>query len=178
MRLVDVRDDPLAVRLLPALDGLEPRVDLADRLVAEIEHVGVEERQVDVRDVRAGHVRPDRAAVGLRVILVLDPEAPTERRDREARDVAGGEDVFAPRDTAQLVDDDPVVDLEPGCRRQLGGGLDTEPGDDDVRFDRPAGAGRHPGRAGRCHRLFGEHLDAAPTVVLGHIGGQLGRQHA
>src|SRR5581483_2175474 len=44
--VVDVGDRALAVRLVPRLDGREPRVHLAHRLVAEVEHVGVEERHV------------------------------------------------------------------------------------------------------------------------------------
>ena len=61
----------------------------------------------------------------LRVILVLDPEAAAERGNREARHVAGGEDVVAPSDAAQLVDDDPVVDGEAGGLGEVGGGLDA-----------------------------------------------------
>src|SRR5690348_4899474 len=44
--LVDVGDRPLAVRLLPGLDRGKPRVDLADGLVAEVEEIGVEKRQM------------------------------------------------------------------------------------------------------------------------------------
>src|SRR5260370_2708793 len=43
-----VVDHALAHRLLPVGYGLEPRVQLADRLVAELEQVGVEERQVAI----------------------------------------------------------------------------------------------------------------------------------
>ena len=39
------------------------------------------------------------------MILVLDPEATSERRDGEACDVAGREDVGVPDRAAQLVDD-------------------------------------------------------------------------
>ena len=49
------------------------RVELADRLVAEVEQIGVEERQVVVGLPGAGHVRADRLTVRVRVILVLDP---------------------------------------------------------------------------------------------------------
>src|SRR5471030_1365230 len=98
--IVDVRDNPLAVRLLPALDSREPRVDLAHRLVTQIEHVGVEEREMVVRNARTGHVRADRAAVRLRMVLVLEAEATAERGERETRDVPGREDVFAALDAA------------------------------------------------------------------------------
>src|SRR5436305_3143749 len=55
--VVDIRDRPLAIRLVPGLDGREARVDLSDGLVAEVEHVGVEKRNVVVDLIRAGHVR-------------------------------------------------------------------------------------------------------------------------
>ena len=69
------------------------------------------------------------------MVLVFDAEAPAERGEGEARHVPGREDVFAPSDAAEFVDDDPVVDLEANRLRQLGGGLDSEPRDDDVRLD-------------------------------------------
>ena len=89
--------------------GLEPRVDFSDRLVAELEEVRVEEREVVVRLVRAGHVPPDLTAVALRVVLVLDPELAAEVARREARHVAGCEYVVVARDAAPVVDGDPVV---------------------------------------------------------------------
>src|SRR6476619_189733 len=46
---VDVGDDPLSLRRLPLLDRVEARVDLADRLVAEVEEVRVEAGDVVVR---------------------------------------------------------------------------------------------------------------------------------
>src|SRR2546423_567362 len=58
-----VGDDAFAVRLLPVLDGLEPRIDLADGFVSEVEEVGVEEREVLVGLRRAGHVRADDLAM-------------------------------------------------------------------------------------------------------------------
>src|SRR5436305_1880773 len=83
--VVDIRDRSLPVRLLPRLDGRQARVDLADRLVAELEEIGVEERDVVVRLVGPGHVRADDLAVGVRVVLVLDAEALAERGAREVR---------------------------------------------------------------------------------------------
>ena len=96
LAVLDIRDDALAVRLLPVLDDLEPGVDEPDGLVAEVEEVGVEERQMVVRCAGAGHVRADGLAVRVRVILVLDAQRRPERADGEARDVAGGEDVLVP----------------------------------------------------------------------------------
>src|SRR5437764_5506339 len=84
--LVDVADDALPVRLGPGSLRLEARVDVPHRLVAELEEIRVEERQVRVRRVRARHVRADRAAVAVRVILVLDADARPERLRRAACD--------------------------------------------------------------------------------------------
>ncbi len=83
-------------------------------LVAEVEQVGVEERQVVVGRVGAGHVRADSLAVRVRMVLVLDPQRRAERADGEARDVAGGEDVLVPGHAAVLVDDDSVGDFQSG----------------------------------------------------------------
>src|SRR2546421_251208 len=65
--LVEVADDSPAVRLDPFGERLQARVDFADCLVAEVEEVGVEERQVVVRLVGSGHVGADVAAVALRM---------------------------------------------------------------------------------------------------------------
>src|SRR5438552_14654829 len=137
-RVVHVGNDALAVRDVPPLYRGEARIDVADRLVAELEHVGVEERQVVVRHARTGHVRADDLAVGLGVVLVLDPEPAAERGRREARDVAGREDVLVALDPSELVDDDAVVDGDPRRLGELRRRLDAEPGDDDVRLERAA----------------------------------------
>src|SRR4051812_3441293 len=106
LAVLDIRDDALPVRLLPVLDHLEAGVDLSHRLVAEVEQVGVEERQVVVRGGGARHVRADGLAVRVRVILMLDPHHRAERADGKACDVAGGKDVFVPGDAPVLVHDD------------------------------------------------------------------------
>ena len=90
-----------------------------------------------VGDLRAGHVRSDRTAVRLGVILVLDPETVAQGGDREVRDVTGGKDIFVPLDAPHLIDDDPIVDREAGGLGQAGGRLDAKPGDDDVRLELP-----------------------------------------
>src|SRR5260370_19897524 len=79
--IVDVRDDTFAVRLVPALHRRESRIDFADRLVADVEQVGVAERDVVVGLARARHVRADGLAVRVRMILVLDAEGPAQRGD-------------------------------------------------------------------------------------------------
>src|SRR5262245_13857862 len=136
--VVDVRDDALAVRLVPTLHRRKARVELADRLVAEIEEVGVEERNVVIRHVGARHVRADGFPVRVRVVLVLDPVAPAERGDREVRDVAGREHVVAPVDAAVLVDDDAVVDGQSGGSGEVRVRHDPEPCDERVAGDRLA----------------------------------------
>src|SRR5438094_218269 len=158
---------PRASSTAAAIHRREARVDGADCLVAELEHVGVEERQVVVRHARAGHVRADDLAVGLGMVLVLDPEPPAERGRREARDVAGREDVLVPLDPSELVDEDAVVDGEPRRLGEVRGRLDAEPGDDGVRLERAARAGRDLPPAGRDDGLLRQDLDALLPVVVG-----------
>src|SRR5260221_3133542 len=88
---VDVRDDAFAVRLVPPLDRRRARIDFADRLVAEVEQVGIEERDVVVGPARAPPVRSHSLALRSRMISVLDPEGPAECGAREAPNGARGE---------------------------------------------------------------------------------------
>ena len=118
-----------------------------------------------VRRIGAGHVRADRASVGVRVILVLDPDQLAERLRREARDVAGGEDVGAPADTTAIVDDDPVVDRQPGRLGELRRRLDPEPGDDAVGLERPAAAEPDDAVLDPFDDLAGQYLDTLLPVV-------------
>src|SRR3569833_5714 len=155
---VDVRDRPLAERLVPRLDRLQARVDLADGLVAEVEQVGVEERHVVVDDPGAGHVGADDLAVRVRMVLVLDTEALPEHGARVVRDIACGEHVVAPVDAPVLVDDAPVVDGEAHRLRALDVRAAAETGDDDVALE--------VGRVG--NGLAGANLDALVAVVLRH----------
>src|SRR4029077_1215120 len=98
LAVLDVGDIALAVRLLPVLDDLESRVDDPDRLVAEVEQVGVEEGEVQVRTVSSGHVRADGPPVTVRVILVLDPQRDPESGNRETGDVPCSKDVVVTGD--------------------------------------------------------------------------------
>ena len=123
---------PLRSGSLPRRDAAQARVRFPDRLVAELEQVGVEERQVVVRLAGAGCVRADRAAVAVRVVLVLDPDALPERLRREANDVARREDVLGARNAPVLVHDDPVVDGEARALGELDVRDDPEPGHDRV----------------------------------------------
>ena len=129
--VLDVSHDALAVRLLPVLDRLEPRVDLPDRLVAEVEQVGVEERQVVVRR------RPRRPCSRRRPCHACwrDPRArsassmPSARTGKRATSPAAN--TFSCPDHAPvLVHDDSVVDFQAGRFGELGVGDDAEPGDD------------------------------------------------
>ena len=175
--VVDEGDDALAIRLVPPLDRREPRIDFAHCLVAEVEEVGVEEREVVVRLPCAGHVRADRPAVRVRVILVLDAGVLAERGDREVRDVTGREDVVAVSRAAVFVHDDPVVDGKPRGDGELRCRLDPEPGDDDVGLDHAPGAGGEPPAAHGCDRLARQHLHALLAVVVRHeLRERLGEQ--
>ena len=90
-----------------------------------------------VRLVGAGHVRADLPAVALGVVLVLDAQLAAERRDREARDVAGREHVLAAADAPERVDDDAVRDRQTGVGGELDVRLDPESGHDRVGLERP-----------------------------------------
>ena len=176
--IVDVAEDALAQWIAPGRDGAKARVGLPDRLVAEVEQVGVEERQVVVRLAGAGHVRADRPAVAVRVVLVLDPDALAERLRREARDIAGREDVVGPRRAR--------IRRRRSRRRRRGPRLgeldvrdDAEPGDDGV-----GGSGAPvaivitvsgPFADTRDARA-GPDGDAALAVLLGHGRREIGRE--
>jgi hypothetical protein len=101
---VDVGHDALPVRFSPLGDRVQPRVDVSDRLVSELEQVRVEERKVVVRLACARHVRADNPPVGVRVVLVLDAPRAAERGNGEAGDVAGREHVVAATSSPELVD--------------------------------------------------------------------------
>ena len=175
---VDVGDDTLAVRLRPLGDRVETRVDVADRLVAELEQIGVEERQMVVRLRCARHVGADGTAVGVRVVLVLDAPRASERRDGEASDVAGGEDVVASSSAAELVDEDAVVHLEPGRLREVRRGDDPEPGDDHIGLDCGPALRRHHTGRDPLDELLGENGDALLAVVVADERGQVRREEA
>ena len=63
---------------------------------------------------------PTTRPCAVRVVLVLDAQLLAEQRRGEAGDVAGGEDVVAAAGAAVLVDDDAVVDRQPGGLGELG----------------------------------------------------------
>ena len=168
--VLDVADDSLAVRLCPLDDGVQPRVHVPDGLVAEIEEIGVEERQVVVGRVGSGHVRADIAAVCRRMVLVLDSPEPAERRGKP-RHVARGEHVVPPFDPSVLVHEHAVVERKPRFLGKVGSRFDAEPGDDDVSIDRPSVDGDDPQtRVARpsdlCNLLSGQDVDALRAVVL------------
>ena len=112
------------------------------------------------------------------MILVLDPQRDAERGNREARDVAGGEDVVVTGDAAVLVDHDPVVDLEPRCLGELRVGDDAEPGDDCIGLELQAGLGldRRARRLG--DQLAGAHVNALLAVVVGDGRREAGGEEA
>src|SRR5438445_1898254 len=105
--VAQVVDDALAEGDLPVGDRLQPRIDLSDRLVPEIEEVRIEHRHVPPRDRRAGHRLPGEPPHRVRIVLVLDPRLVFQHHAAETRHVAGSEDVRVAR-AQPLVDDDAV----------------------------------------------------------------------
>ena len=73
-------------------------------------------------------------AHGVRVVLVFDPQAGTERRIEEVGDIAGREDVRRTR-PEHVVHDNPVFDTQSRLFGKLDIGLNAEAGDDDVGGD-------------------------------------------
>ena len=114
------------------------------------------------------------------VVLVLDAGSTAERRNREARDVTGGEHVGAAIDTAILVDEDPVVHGEARSRGKVGVGRDPKAGDDGICFESLTGAGDDPEDVAvgidRADRLARDDLDSVPPVVVRHERGQFSRK--
>ena len=70
--------------------------------------------------------------MGVRVILVLDADELAERVRREARDVAGSEDVVAPPARPNSSTTMPSSTGSPAASASSVAGLDPEPGDDAV----------------------------------------------
>jgi len=156
--LAQVVDHSLPERFLPVFDDLEARIELAHRLVAEVEEVGVEERQMVVRLCPTGHVAPGHAPHRVGVVFVLEAQAAIQDGAVEAGNVARGKDVGM-AGTQVLVDHDAVVDGQPGRLRQP-----------DLRND--ADAGHH--RIGRHLRRAGRHHDAraVPAQAAHRLAGQ------
>ena len=120
---------------------------------------------------RPGHRPPGRPAHGIGIVFVLDAQVLVEIGVVEAGDIAGGID---PRGAGAktLVDEDPVVHLEPHRLRQTGVRLDADPGDHTLHCHRLAILRREhaplPVRLQAGDRAIGEHLDAPVAVVVGH----------
>src|SRR5690606_16987101 len=178
---LEVVDHALAERLLPVLDHGEVRVQVADGLVAQVEQVGVEERQVVVRLGRAGHGAAGGAALGVRVVLVLDADAPAQRGVEEHGDVPGGVDVLV-TGAEPAVHHDAVGDLEPRGLGEPGVGLDAEARDHAVHLDALAAAGHDHEVIALVHHVRDAgaraYVHAAFTVVPVQEARELGREEA
>src|SRR5262249_58766161 len=81
----EVIDDTLAERRLPVGEGFAARVELADRLVAQLEEVRVKEGQVAVGSPVSCHRAARGPAHGQSVVLVLDADPLAPGRPPEAR---------------------------------------------------------------------------------------------
>jgi len=132
---IEVVDLPGFGQSVPVGERLQSRVEQADRLVAEVEQIGVEKGEVVVRLGCTGHVRADAAAVALGVIFVFDAHLGGKCRDREMGNVTGCEHVLTTVDTAEGVDDDAVCHRQAGRSGELDIRLDPDSGDDRVRVD-------------------------------------------
>src|SRR5437762_6084268 len=130
--LFHVVDHAFAEPLLPVGDGLETRVDVTHRFVAELEQVGVEERQMVIGSRPPRHVEAGGAAHRVGVVFVLHAQPCAERWILEVRHVAGGIDVGLAGAT-RLVHDDSVVHAQAGLLRQFNARQDTESGNQNLR---------------------------------------------
>src|SRR5574340_1566958 len=84
LALAQVVDDAGAVFFMPVGKSLQPRIDLAGRLVAELEQVRKEIRLIGVGLTCAGHVPPRPLSLGEGLIPVLDahrlPQHPVRKK--------------------------------------------------------------------------------------------------
>src|SRR2546421_910682 len=77
-------DHAFPERFLPIRHRLEPGVQLTHRLIAQVEQVRIEERQVVVAGRPARHIQAGRAPHGVGVVFVLQPQPGAEGRIPEA----------------------------------------------------------------------------------------------
>ncbi len=107
---------------------------------------------------------------------MLDPALLVEQGVEEVRDVAGRVHVGHVGLEA-LVDDDPVVDLDPAALENVGDGLDADPDDRKVRLDRAAVLRRHLLEAAVSAEgldlVSEDELDALRLVQRGELVAQL-----
>jgi hypothetical protein len=100
---------------------------------------------------------------------------PAQARVVRVGDIARGEDVRVGR-AEVLVDDDPVADLEPGVRRELGIGCDPHPDEDQVGGDPAAVAQNDAGhRTVPASQLGNRNLTAQVYAVVAVQFGEDGR---
>src|SRR5262249_48553679 len=169
-----------AVRERAARDPVVVAREIAEDLQRQAERFGEKRGDRVVRAVCAGEDPSDLAPLVVRVRPVLDPTASAKEGIDEARDVAGGINVWdcGPK---PVVDGDPVVDLDTAARkeRELGSHADADDGkawaEDAARVQldrvesRPA--------AERPHLVAPKDVDAALTVEGDQVLRDLRRSH-
>src|SRR5690606_9795993 len=119
-------------RLLPRpADALHAVGRKAADLQIDTVLVGPEPRHGIVDRLYAGHGLADGDPVILRMTPGFEAESSLEQRVRERGDVAGREDSLCAR-SAVLVDENTVVDGDPGRRRDLVVARHADAGDDAI----------------------------------------------
>ena len=121
--------------------------------------VGVEVRELGVRRVLAQHVARRGLALVQGVGPVLHPNSPVVSGVPGRGDVARGKDIGS-AGPQELVDDDAVLNAQPGGTRQLVSRGRAHPDDHEVALDHQAVIGPHA-------------LCGAGAHDLGHLGGQV-----
>src|SRR5689334_8231850 len=149
-------------------------------LHADVVLVGIEVRDAVVPLRLSEHVRCGDSTLALRVIPVLDTQASTVAGMPRVGDVAGGEDARG-GGLESLVDEDAVLDPEPGLTRELDPRLGTDADHDQAGGDGPSvcqSDATHLAVAverGRC----GLADEADPLLLMGVAihGAELGPEH-
>jgi hypothetical protein len=140
--ITQVVDDAGIVFLLPVGEGLQPGINLAGRLVTELEQVGEKIRLIGVRFMCAGHIPPRPFPLIEGVIPVLDAHWLPQYPVREKCIVSGGINIrFGSLEI--FIHYDTVAHFQTAALGQLQLRDDAHADDHDIRLDHLAlpGAG-------------------------------------
>lgn len=132
--LPQVVDHALAVRLLPVGHGFQTRIDLSHGLVAQLEEIGVEGRQVVVADGLAGHGAARHLTHRVGVVFMFHAEVLCQRGIEELGRIARGVDLGMTGPEGR-VDANALAHVKMRLPRQLDVGPDAEPGHHGIRHD-------------------------------------------
>src|SRR5207249_3513745 len=92
-----------------------------------------EEWKMVVATGPARHVKPRHATHSLRIVFVLHPYPLTERGVEKGSNVACRKDVGRRR-SCELINNDPVVHVQPRLLSEIYTGLDADAGDNSIDF--------------------------------------------